>query len=109
MTDTVINRGHGMARSIMKLERHQRSIFKYLEKLKSYRCEPTDYSCFIMVRKLKDGLTSLALDQKLLLDIVRDKSNFKLEQARKIESCEKRYHQLEVDMAAYLSQINNHY
>ena len=93
----------------MKLERNQSIIFQYLKKLNSYRCEPTDYQCFLQVGQLKEGLKELAAEQQELITKTNRnaKGNDKLFDT--IENLLERFQQLEEDMTQYLRDTNNHY
>lgn len=94
---------------MMKLERNQSIIFQYLKQLNSYRCEPTDYQCFLQVGQLKGGLKELAAEQQELITKTNRsaKGNDKLFQT--IEHLLGRFQQLETDMTQYLRETNSLY
>ncbi|AKA36387.1 hypothetical protein [Flagellimonas lutaonensis] len=94
---------------MMKLERNQSIVFQYLKQLNSYRCEPTDYQCFLQVGRLKQGLKELAAEQQELMTKTNRSAKGDDKLLQTIEHLFERFQQLESDIAQYLREIKNHY
>lgn len=94
---------------MMKLERNQSIVFQYLKQLNSYRCEPTDYQCFLQVGRLKQGLKELAAEQQELITKTNRSAKGDDNLFDTIENFLERFQQLEGDMTQYLRETNSHY
>lgn len=94
---------------LMKVERNQSIVFKFLKKLNSYRCEPTDYECFLQIGQLKHGLKELAAEQQGLLLKVNRRSRPTAKSIDEIQSLLERFLHLEKEIKAYLTLTKNHY
>ncbi|UJH67388.1 hypothetical protein [Allomuricauda sp. SCSIO 65647] len=92
---------------LMKVERNQSIVFKFLKKLNSYRCEPTDYRCFVKVGQLKHGFKELAAEQQDLILNARKIAKQKLQ--GQITACLNRFQELQAEMEAYLLDTNSYY
>ncbi len=93
----------------MKLERNHNRLQKFLLKLNSYTCEPTDYHCFMQVHTLKDDLNDLIADQEKLFGKLRQKISLKKNYLDKMDLFDKRFEELEQGMAEYLLATNKYH
>ena len=55
---------------LMKLERNHDEIQQMLQKLNSYRCEPTSYESFKRLQSLRDEIQNLKQEHTLLFSTV---------------------------------------
>ena len=92
----------------MKLERNHSLLKKFLVKLNSYTCEPTDYNCFIQVGKLKEELKDLIAEQEKLFGRLRQKVSLKKSYLERMDMFNKRFEKLEQGMAEYLLSTNKY-
>lgn len=95
-------------RLLMQLERNQSMVFKFIKKLNSYKCEPTDYECFVTVGRLKQNLKQLAADQQDVL--VKDRKILmgNKNAPEKLEGYLEHFLQLKQEMEAYLRLSRSH-
>ena len=93
---------------MLRLERNHKSTLRLQGIVKSYRYEPKNYECFLIIRRLRTNLDQLTLDQKTLIDQLKEQSVDVKESHTLIDAMLLRYKQLDSEIAGYLLEAQRH-
>lgn len=90
-----------------RLERQYQATSRLLGKIKSYRFEPKDYSCFQLMQQIKFELGELLKAQEEIIQKIKSKSATQTTVIRDSESLFYRFKKLEKRMAEYLLKLTS--
>lgn len=89
--------------ALQRLQREHDTIGRLLSSLKSYRLEPKNYDCFVLLQDIRHNLTSLFWDQKFTIKHEPKTNDNRLLERLKILFT--RFKQVEQQVASYLLRM----
>ena len=93
---------------MLRLERNHKSTLRLQGIANSYRYEPKNYECFLIIRRLRTNLNQLIQDQITLIDQFKEQSIGVKESHTLIDAMLLRYKQLDSEIAGYLLEAQRH-
>ncbi len=88
---------------LIRLQREHKTVTRLLTNIKSYKMEPKNYDCFMLMQQLKNNLMALYWDQRSFLDSAHALDE--KETQRKLTVFCRQFKKIEEHFADYLYKI----